>query len=156
MFCVLILVFGGTEGVGSLFHVLRAECVGSCFHIFPARTRFRRCRMCRVLFSYFSGPDSFSAVQRTLGPVFMFCPPELIFGGTEGVRSRFHVMRSRTHFWRYLERRVHFSCFSLPDSFSAVPIVLGPVFMFSAPGLVFGDTEGVRSCFHVLRSRTHF
>jgi hypothetical protein len=86
----------------------------------------------------------------------MFCPPELIFGGTEGVGSRFHVMRSRTHFRRYLERRVHFSCFSIPDSFSAVPIVLGPVFMFSAPGLVFGDTEGVGSCFHVLCSRTHF
>jgi hypothetical protein len=34
--------------------------------------------------------------------------------------------------------------------------VLGPVFMFSAPGVVSRGNEGVGSCFHVLRSRTHF
>jgi hypothetical protein len=28
--------------------------------------------------------------------------------------------------------------------------------VFCAPGLMFGDTEGVWSCFHVLRARTQF
>jgi hypothetical protein len=177
------LIFGGTEGVGSYFHVLRS------------RTRFRRYRGRRVPFSCFALPDSFSAVPRASGSVFMFCLPGLVFGGTEGVRSRFHVMRSRnqfstvpsasgpvfipfaprhvfsgnegvrsrfhvlrslTHFLRYRGRRVPFSCFPLPDSFSAVSWASGPFFMFCAPGLVFGGTEGFWSHFHVLRSQTHF
>jgi hypothetical protein len=68
-------------------------------------------------------------------------------------------------------RRVWFSCYALPDSLGAVPRSPGPVFMFSAPGLIFGGTEGdspvfmfcatglnfdgtegFGSCFHVLRS----
>jgi hypothetical protein len=61
------------------------------------------------------------------GPVFMFCAPRLVFDGTEGIGSRFHVLRSR-----------------------------GLDFMFCDPGLVFGGTKGVRSRFHVLRSRTCF
>jgi hypothetical protein len=96
------------------------------------------------------------------GPVFLFCAPELIFGGTEGVGSRFHVLRSRNRFQRYRGHRVPFSCFALPNSFSAVPRasvsfscfahldsfslvprVSGPVFMFCAPGIIFGGTEGV-------------
>jgi hypothetical protein len=86
----------------------------------------------------------------------MFCPPELIFGGTEGVGSRFHVLRTQTHFKRYRGRRVPFSCFGRHYSFLAVPSAYGPVFMVCAPGHVFGVAECVESRFHVLRSRTRF
>jgi hypothetical protein len=86
----------------------------------------------------------------------MFCAPRLVFDGTEGVGSFFHVLRSRTHFRQYRGRRVPLSCVMLPDSFSPVPRASGPVFMFNVPGLVFGSTEGVGSPFHVLRFRTHF
>jgi hypothetical protein len=105
----------------------------------------------------------------------MFCELGLIFDGTEGVRSRlhvlrsrsrfrgpegvgpvFHVLRARTRFRRNRGRRVPFSFFARPDSFSTVPRASGPVFMFWAPELVFGSAECVGSCFHVLRSRTHF
>jgi hypothetical protein len=84
----------------------------------------------RVRFSCLALVDSFSAVPRAPGPVFLFCSPELILGGTEGVGSRFHVLRSRTHLGRYRGRRVPFSCFVLPDSFSTVARSSGPVFMF--------------------------
>jgi hypothetical protein len=144
MFCAPGLVFSGTEVVWSRFHVLRA------------RTRFRRFRGRRVSFSCFELLDSFSAVPRVSRPVFMFCAPGFVLGGTEGVGSRFHVLRARTHYRRYRVRRVPFSCFALPDSFSAVPRASGTVFMFCAPELVFGGTEGVWSLFHVLRSRTRF
>jgi hypothetical protein len=144
MFCAPGLVFGGTDGVGSRFHLLRF------------RTRFRRFRGCRVPFSCFARPDSFSAVPRTSGPVFMFCTPGLIFKGTEGVGSRFHVLRSRTRFRRYRGRRVPFSCFALPDSFSRVPRASGLIFLFCALELAFGCTVVVSSGFHVLRSRTRF
>jgi hypothetical protein len=105
----------------------------------------------------------------------MFCALGLVFGGTEGVGYRFHVLRSRTHFRRYRGRRVPFSCFALLDSltevprasgpllmfcapglFSAVPRASGPVFMFCALGLVFGGAECIGSRFHVLRALTHF
>jgi hypothetical protein len=43
----------------------------------------------------------------------MFNAPELFFGGTEGVGSRFRVLRSRTCFRRYRGRPVPFSCFAL-------------------------------------------
>jgi hypothetical protein len=144
IYCSPGLVFGGTEGVGSRFHVLRA------------RTHFRCYRWRQVPFSCFAFPDSFSALPRASGPVLMFCAPRLVFGGTEGVGSRFHVLRSRTHFRRYRGRRVPFSCLSLPDSFSAVPRASVPVFMFCALRLVFGGTVGVRSQFHIFHSRTHF
>jgi hypothetical protein len=144
MFCASGLVFGGMEGVGSCFHVLRSQ------------TRFRWYPGRRLPFSCFTLPYSFSVVPTASGPVFMFCSPGLIFGESEGVGSHFHVLRNRTHYWRYRGRRVPFSCFVLPDSFSAVPRASGPVFMFCAPGLVFGDTEGVGSRFHVLRSLTRF
>jgi hypothetical protein len=77
----------------------------------------------------------------------MFCAPELIFGGTEAIGALFHVMRSGTHFRRYHGRRVPFSCFGLRDSFSTVPRASGPVFMFCAPEVVFGDAECVGSHF---------
>jgi ABC-type sulfate transport system permease subunit len=71
----------------------------------------------------------------------MFCATGLNFGGTDGVDSQFHVKRSRTHFGWYRGRRVPFSCFALPDSFSAVPRASCLVFMFCAPGPVFSGTE---------------
>jgi hypothetical protein len=74
--------------------------------------------------------------------------PGLVFGGTEGVVSLFHVLRSRFPFRRYRGRRVPLSCFALSDSFSAVPGASGPFFMFCALGLVFDGT--------VLRAQTHF
>jgi hypothetical protein len=144
MFCASGLIFGGTEGVGSHFHVVRS------------RTRFRQYRRPRLPFSCSARPDSFSAVSRASAPVFMFCTPKLIFDGAKGVGSRFHVLCARTRFRRYRGRWVPFSCFALPDSFSAVLSASRPVFMFCAPGLVFGSTLGVGSHFHVVRSRTSF
>jgi hypothetical protein len=84
------------------------------------------------------------------------CTPELSFGGTEGVKSLFHVLRSRTHFRRYRRRQVPFSRFAFPNSFSAVARTSGTFFMFCAPGLVFGGTVNIGSPFHVLHSRTRF
>jgi hypothetical protein len=77
--------------------------------------------MRRVPFLYFARPDLFSAVSRTSCPIFMFCEPGHVFDCAEGVGSRFHILRSRTCFRQYRGRRVPFSCFVLPDSFSAVP-----------------------------------
>jgi hypothetical protein len=108
MFYAPELVFGGTDGVGSLFHVLRS------------RTHFRWYRVRRVPFSCFVLSDSLSAVPMAYGPFFMFCAPELIFGGSEGVGSRFHVLRARTRFRRYRVRQVSFSRFARSDTFSAV------------------------------------
>jgi hypothetical protein len=136
------LVFGGTDGVGSRFHVLCSRtsfqwsvCVGSCFHILRALTRFWGYRGRRVPFSSFARSDSFSTVPRVSGPVFTFCAPGHIFGGAECVGSCFHILRARIRFRWYRRRRVPFSCFAIPDSFSAVPRASGPIF---------------------LRSRTHF
>jgi hypothetical protein len=81
----------------------------------------------------------------------MFCAPGHVFGDYEGVGSRFHVLCARTHFRRYRRRRVPFSCFALLDTFSMVRRASGPIFVFCAPGLVFGGSEGVRSRLHVLR-----
>jgi hypothetical protein len=86
------------------------------------------------------------AVSKVSGPVFMFCAPGLIFGGTEVVVSIFHVLRNRTCFRRYNGHQVPFSCFAGPDSFSTVSRASGPFFMFCAVG----------SRFQVLRSRTRF
>jgi hypothetical protein len=162
MFCAPRPIFDVTEGVGSRFHVLLGlilggtEGVGSHFHVLRSRTYFRRYRGRRVPFLCFTLIDSFSAVPRAYDPVFMFCAPGLVFGGIEGVRSCFYTLHARTVFHRYRGRRVPFSCFVRPDSFSAVPIASGPIFMFSAPGHVFRGIDGVGSRFHVMRSRTHF
>jgi hypothetical protein len=163
MFCAPGLVFDGTEDVGYRFLVL------------SSRTHLRRFRYRRVPFSYYAHSDMSSAVPRASCLIFMFYAPQvvsrgtegvgsrfhvlrslIILGGTEGVGSRFHVLRSPTHFWSYRGRRVPFSCFARSDSFSAVPRASGPVFMFCAPGHVFGGTEVVGYRFHVLRSRTRF
>jgi hypothetical protein len=114
-------------------------------------------------------------VPRASDPVFKFCAPGLVFGGTKSVGSRFHVLRSRIRFQRCRVRRVLFSCSALPESLSAVPRASGPVFMFCATGfvstvprtsgpvfmfcatgLVFGGAECVGFRFHVLRVRTRF
>jgi hypothetical protein len=144
MFCALGIVFGG------------AECVGSRFHVLRSLTRFRRYRRRRVSFSYFTLPESFSAVPKASGLVFMFCAPEIVFDGAKCVGSRFHVLRSQFRFRWYQGRRVPFSCFARPDSFSRYTRASGPVFIFCAPGLIFVGTEGVGSRFHVLRSRLIF
>jgi hypothetical protein len=202
MICAPGLNFDGTEGVGSRFHVLcswtrfrryrgrrvqfhcfalsesfwavpRAsstvamfcapglifsgtKVTGSRFLVLRSWNHFGRYRGCRVPFSCFTLLDSFWTVPSVSGPVFL-------------------VLRSWTHFGRYRGNRVSSSCFTLFDSFWAVLTAPVPVFLFSAPGLIFGGTEGVGShflvCapilvlrgtegvwsrFQVLRSRTHF
>jgi hypothetical protein len=101
-------------------------------------------------------PDSFSTVPWASGPVFMFFAPGLVFlfcaPGLIFVGSRFHVLRSQLRFRRYSGPRVPFSCFTLPDSFSAVLGVSGPVFLFCTLGIIFRDFKDVGSRFHVLRS----
>jgi hypothetical protein len=183
MFCAPELILSGTEGVGSYFHILRSRTrfrryrgqrvqfscfavpklvfddrggVGSRFHILRSMKHFRRYRGRQVQFSCFALPNSFSAVPCVSGPFFIFSAPGLIFGGIAGVESRFHGLRSKTRFHRYRGPRIPYSCFPLPNSFSAVEGASGTVFMFCAVGHVFGGTEGVGSCFHVLRSRTRF
>jgi hypothetical protein len=143
-FCAARLVFGGKGGIGSSFHVL-------C-----PRARFRRYRGRRVSISCFALPDSFLAVPRASGPVFIFCALGVIFGGTEGVGTRFHFLRAQTCFLRSQGRRVSFSYFALPNSFSAVTRASGPIFMFCASGHIFYGTGGVECRFHFLRFRTHF
>jgi hypothetical protein len=146
-------VFGSNDGVGSCFHVFGGtEGVRPRFYVLRPRTHFRRYRGRRVPFSCFALPDSFSAVPRASGPVFMFCALEHVFGGNEGVGCLFHVLRSRTHFRRHRGRRVPFSSFVRPTSFSTAPRASGSVFMFCAPGLIFVGTEGAGSRFHLLRA----
>jgi hypothetical protein len=155
MFCTPGLVFGGTERVGSRFLIFRGtEGVPSRFHVFCSSTHFRWYRRHQVPFSRYVLSDSFSAIPGASGPIFLFCAPGLIFDGTEGVESLFHVFGSRTYFRRYRGRQVPFSCSALPDYFSVVSRASGLVFMFCAPILVFGGTEGVGSHFHILRART--
>jgi hypothetical protein len=137
MFFSRRLVFGGTVGIGSLFHVLRS------------RSYFRRYRGCRVLFSFSVRSNSFSAVSRASGPFFMLCAPGLVFGGTEGIHSSCNVVRAWTRFLRFGGRQVPFSCFPLPNIFSTVPSASGPVVMFCMPRIIFGGIEGVVSRFPV-------
>jgi hypothetical protein len=85
----------------------------------------------------FCAPESiFSDIEVTRSSL-MFCTPRLIFGGTEGAGSNFHVLL-------------------LPNPFLTVLRTRGPVFLFCAPGLIFGGTESARSNFHVLHSRLIF
>jgi hypothetical protein len=144
MFCALGLVFGDTGGVRSRFHVLRA------------RIHFRRYRRHPLPFSCFALTNTFSVVRTGSFPVFTFCVPELMFNGTYGVVFRFHILRSWTRLRRLRGRGVPFSCFAIPDSFSAVLRASRLVFMFCAPGHVFGSSEGVGSRFQILRSRTRY
>jgi hypothetical protein len=160
VFCALRLILGGTESIGSSFHVLRSY------------THFRHNQRRRVLFSCFALPDSFWMAS---SPVFMFCASGFVWGCTKGVGSRFQVLRSRNYFVQYRGHGAPFSCFvlsksfadfpravipfssfALPDTFLAVSMASGPVFMFCVPGLILSGTAGMRSSFHVLRSMTHF
>jgi hypothetical protein len=87
--------------------------------------------------------------------VFIFCAPELVFGGIESVGSRFHVLRSRTRFGGYRGRQVSFSCFALSDLFSAVPRERGLVFFVLHSRTRFGRYRGrgvLFSCFALLDS----
>jgi hypothetical protein len=143
-FCAPGLVFVGTGGDGSRVLVLRT------------RTRFRRYRGRRVSFPCFVLPDSFLPVPSASVPIFIFCAPGLVFDGTKGVGSLFHVLRSRTRYRRYHGIRVPLSRFALPNSFSAVLGAFGPVFLFCAPRIFFDGSEGVGSRIHVLRARTRF
>jgi hypothetical protein len=86
-------------------------------------------------------------LARASGPVFMFCAPELIFGGTEGVGSHFNVLLSGTRFRWFRGLRVLISYFALSNLFSVALRASGHVFMFYASGLVFDGTVGVRSYF---------
>jgi hypothetical protein len=144
MFCAPGHVFCGAEGVGSSFHVLRSW------------TRFRRFRGRRVPFSSLALIGHDFDDTEGVGSSFMFCAPIHVFGGTDGVRSRFHFLRSWTRFRRCRGHRVPFTCFASPYSFSAVASASGPVFMFCATGHVSAGMEGGGSCFHVLHSRTRF
>jgi hypothetical protein len=128
----------------------------SRFHVLRSWTHFRRYRGRRVTISYFALPNSFSAISCASGPFFIFCAPGLIFGGTEGVGSCFQVLRSRSRFRRFQERRVQFSCFSLPNSFSVEPWALGPIFIFCTLVLIFIGTEGLETRIHVFCSQTSF
>jgi hypothetical protein len=110
----------------------------------------------QVRVSFFALPDSFSAVEKALCPVFKFCAPIIVFGGAEDLGFRLHILRSRTHFRRYRGRRVPSSCFALLDSFSTLMRKSGPVFIFCARGPILGGTEVVRSSFHVSHTRNHF
>jgi hypothetical protein len=139
MFCTTKFVLGGTEEVGTRLHVLRS------------RTHFGRYRGRRAQFSYFVLADSFGAVPRASGPVFMFFTPELIFGGTDGIGSHFHFFASELVFDDTEGVGSCFLCFALPGSFGAKARALGHVFKFYAPGLILDGTEGTWPCFHVLR-----
>jgi hypothetical protein len=104
----------------------------------------------------FAHPDSFWAVSRVRGTVLLFCAPRLLLGVTEGVGSCFHVLHSRTHFRRYRGRGVPFLCFALPVPFWAVPRTSGLIFMFYAPRLFFGGTEGADVNIYISRPWTRF
>jgi hypothetical protein len=121
-----------------------------------ARIRFRWYKGRMVPISCFALSDMFSAMPCASGPVLMFCAPGLVYGGVEGDGSCFLCLRAGASFWRHRRRRVPFSCFALPDSFSEVPWASGPVFNFGAPVLIFGCIEGVGSRFHILPARTGF
>jgi hypothetical protein len=130
--------------------------VRSCFHILLSQTSFRWYLRSRVSFSCFALPNSFSVDPWASAPSFHVLRSQTRFGGTEVIGSRFNVWPTRTRFRRFRGRRVQFSCFTLPDSFSTINGASGPVFMFCAPGLVFIGTEGLESHILVYRSRTSF
>jgi hypothetical protein len=97
--------------------------------------------------------DSFLMISRVWGPVFNFNAPGRIFGGTEGIGSRFQVPRSQTHVRLYRGHQVKFSSSTPPNTFSAVLRVSGPTFKFRALGLIFSGTESARSSCQIACSR---
>jgi hypothetical protein len=109
-----------------------------------------------LVFDGTADAEFYFLVPRASSLIFKFCAPVPVFDSSEGVGSSFHVLRSRTRFRQYQECRVQFSCSALPDPFLAIPRALSLVFIFCAPGLIFGGTKGARSSFNVLRSLTYF
>jgi hypothetical protein len=140
MFCSPGLVIDSTDDVRSHFHVLRS------------RTHFGQKRQRQVPFLFFALPDSFGAISRASSPIFMFCATGLLLGGTEGAGSGCHVLCYQNRLGWYRGRRVQFSSWAVSDSFWAVPRASGLIFMFCAPGLGLGGTEGAGSDCHALRS----
>jgi hypothetical protein len=84
----------------------------------------------------------------------MFCSSGLVFDGTEGIGSYFHVLRFLTYFRQYRGHLVSFTYFVLPDSFWAVPRAPVLVFMFCATRPVLGVTNGAESSLFFLSSQT--
>jgi hypothetical protein len=183
MFCAPRLVFGGNRGVWTSFHFLFSRtCFGRyrgrrgpvlmfcapglvlCgtkgvryhFYVLRSRNRLGTNQGRLIPFSSFALPNSFLAVPRASGPIFIFCALVLFLGGTEGVESRLEFFRSRTHFRWNRWRRVQFSYFALLDTFSAEPGASVTVFLFRAPEHGLGSIEGVVTRLHVLCSRTRF
>jgi hypothetical protein len=144
MFCAPGLVFDGTEGVCSYFHVLRA------------RTHFRRYRGRQVPFIKFCAPELiFGGTEGVCSRVHVL-RARTHFRRYRGPQLPFSYFATQTHFWRYRGRRVLFQCLARPDSFPMVPRASGLIFKFCAPGLMFDGTVGIGSHFHVLRVRTRF
>jgi hypothetical protein len=71
------------------------------FSCFALPNKFSAVPVRRVTFSCFALAESFPVVLRASGPVFKFCTPRLVFGGTAVIESRFQGFRSRTRFRRY-------------------------------------------------------
>jgi hypothetical protein len=105
MFCALGLIFGGTEGVGSRFHVLRSE------------TLFRQYQGRRVPFSYFALSDMFLGLS-TVGPVLRSMTH---FRRYRGRLVPFSCFALPDSFSTVPRASGPFSCFALLDSFSPVP-----------------------------------
>jgi hypothetical protein len=163
MFCASVLIFSGTDDAQSSFHVL------------PPGLIFGGTKDIGVSFLCFAIPDSFWAVPRASGSVFifcafglifdstdgarfsfMFCASGLIFDGIEGAGSQFYFLRSRTHFGRYQGHQSRFLICALLNSIWAVSWASGQVFIFCAVKLIFDSTEGVWSRFQILLFRTRF
>jgi hypothetical protein len=87
--------------------------------------------------------DSFLAVTRASGLVFLFYASGLIFGGTKGVRSCCLVLRSHTHFRRNRGRRVPLSYFTLCNSFGRY---LGRWVLFSYFALPYSFFQRYYGC----------
>jgi hypothetical protein len=77
MFCASVLIFSGTDDAQSSFHVL------------PPGLIFGGTKDIGVSFLCFAIPDSFWAVPRASGSVFIFCAFGLIFDSTDGARFSF-------------------------------------------------------------------
>jgi hypothetical protein len=144
MFCAPGLIFGSSQGVESRFPILRSRThfrryrgrlvPFSCFACPDSFSAVRRASRTVFLFCapeivfavlwvsgtifLFCAPRIVFAVPRASGPVFMFCAHFIVLGGTEGVGSRFHVLRYRNRFWRCLGPRAPFPCFAVPGTFS--------------------------------------
>jgi hypothetical protein len=140
MFCAPGIIFGYAEGAGFDCHILRS------------RNHLGRYRQRQVPFSCFALPNSFLAILRAPGPVFMFYSLGLILVDTVGAESRFQVLRFHTRLGLYRGRQIPFSSFALQNSFLTITRASGHIFMYCAPKLFFSGTECVRSYFNVCTS----